>query len=236
MSTLRKFIFLALPGELRNQIYGLLLDLKAMGIEDSCAARIDPCRMKGKWRSRLPKRSSWSLHPNVLATNRVVHDEAAGVLYGNNRFLCELDRWVMQNPPGLCQLEWPLEGFTSPENYRLIGVLVVSIKEGVLRPLDNSYYNFGTMQVLRDQIKLLCGLVSNSKSMNLEIDYEDVYYDRVLSSEGDHFIQRREDKIAQAEGILNLFEVLRNVKKVTISGTCLSSTYKAKLKAIMEGP
>lgn len=69
--------FLALPGELRNTIYALVLTppyiphLRSLATRGLCSDYVLP---------------SLNLSPGLLRTCRQIHDEAASILYGTNQF------------------------------------------------------------------------------------------------------------------------------------------------------
>jgi hypothetical protein len=75
--------FLWLPIELRTQVYRHLLHSADwyIGIVSEWDGRQKFLKRVGNDRIKFP------IHPQILAVNHQVHDEAAEVLYGDNRFL-----------------------------------------------------------------------------------------------------------------------------------------------------
>lgn len=76
MAHLRTLEFEAFPTEIRLKIYRELL-------VDKDGQELDPPEIRGF--------SDKGLHPRILACNRKIHDEAAAVLYGENRFTYVFD-------------------------------------------------------------------------------------------------------------------------------------------------
>ncbi|KAK8209730.1 hypothetical protein IWZ01DRAFT_506543 [Phyllosticta capitalensis] len=75
----KTFPFLRLPGELRNQIYELLLTSDSL---PSLQAKARHCHTVTA-SSKLPRAD---IHPAILSTCRAIHEEATPILYARNTF------------------------------------------------------------------------------------------------------------------------------------------------------
>ncbi|KAA8568936.1 hypothetical protein EYC84_007912 [Monilinia fructicola] len=90
--------FLDLPGEIRNQIYYLLLVIPRLPSSRVYLLDRDP-----------------PIYPQILSVCRKVHDEAEQILYGSNVFVAELNFLV-----GLPRLRWE---YPTIKSSRLISII-----------------------------------------------------------------------------------------------------------------
>ena len=80
-------MLLRLPGEIRNQIYGLLLIAPPHGIYH-------------------PLGSNPQIYPQILSVCRQIHREATDVLYGNNTFIAHYS--LLSSLPHLRRWQYPI--------------------------------------------------------------------------------------------------------------------------------
>lgn len=82
MSLSKPCRLLAIPPELRNHIYSLLLSSSTtIRVTHEGITRPRPCKLV------FPNEDPSHQTTNIIATNRQVQQEAAAILYGNNTFL-----------------------------------------------------------------------------------------------------------------------------------------------------
>jgi hypothetical protein len=83
-------MLLRLPGEIRNQIYGLLLIAPPPG-------------------TPRPLGSNHQIYPQILSACRQIHREATAVLYGMNTFIAHCS--LLSSLPQLCRWQHPITSY-----------------------------------------------------------------------------------------------------------------------------
>ncbi|KAI9718266.1 MAG: hypothetical protein M1812_004256 [Candelaria pacifica] len=223
MSSLRQFTFLELPGEIRNEIYSLLLSVDDT---DPRAGRGDILfRPTIGLRLRPPK-----VYPAILATNHLIHDEAADFLYGKNIFHCFLTG-------GMTGPEFPLESleaFVKCRYFRLISRWAIMLRLRDCRDRKSSLQ-------LPLHFATLCNMIAKNSLSEVRIEFIN------CSPRADKGGQEQAQYMGET---LNRLRVLRNVTKAMVldftpvhgpardgePDSLLSSEYLDELEEVMQGP
>ncbi|KAI9697201.1 MAG: hypothetical protein M1836_004765 [Candelina mexicana] len=223
MSPHRRFTFISLPGEIRNQIYNLLLVVVE---NDQRAGRGNILfRPIQGLRLRPPK-----VYPAILATNRQIHDEAADFLYGKNTFHCFLTG-------GMTGAEFPLESlppFTTGRYFSRIERWAI-----MLRFRDHS--DEESCRQLPRHFATLCNIIAENRLSEVRVE--------CVNCSPRQGLEGRSEQAKHMMGVLDQLRVLRNVTSATVkditvyhfecyggAGPLVSSEYLADLKGVMEGP
>lgn len=76
------FLFLKLPGEIRNDIYRLLLSTKHVGLKSIA------CRQAPEHHGHTERQEQWyNFKPSILRTNRQIYNEASAIFRRENIFI-----------------------------------------------------------------------------------------------------------------------------------------------------
>ncbi len=225
-NTVQPFRLLDLPGELRNQIYHLLLHKATRQrhgmakYSPNTSPDLDPYKGWMQWGHNC-------LETAILATNHTVHDEAAAIMYGTQPFFLKIRSvsiatvWTIDRHHPKC--------LVAPRYIKLIKHLNIQVDLSLSDACWKSGFK-ANLFMLWSNIQALCLLLENNLLIRVEIDFRNLLL-RQLS-----WPPRSPEVDVPVDGqeTLDPFMLLSGVKKVVITGD-VQPLYALELKAAMEG-
>ena len=218
MTTLRSFVFEHLPRELRDKVYHeLLVDDYWFRNDDeslSCMPFVEdpPC----------------GCDPAILATSKKIHDEAALVLYGKNRFHYEIYGLTPQRFLGSNCSEKCL-----PKKYiNLISHLSVSIN---FQGSDTDFLgDVPAFEIVRSNVKQMADILADNYHIAVfKLSFVNSYFDVGMA---EFWPNSFRGNWAMGEQVLAPLAVLRGVGKVVLKDHAQVSKYARVLKRLMQLP
>ena len=210
MTTLRSFVFENLARELRDKVYEELLVVET-GL---CVPFVeDP---------------PYECYPAILATSKKIHDEAAPVLYGKNRFYYETyglspQRFLGSNSRDVCL----------PRKYiNLINYLSVSIN---FKGSENDILgDVPAFAIVRSNVKQMADVLADNHHIAVfKLSFINSYFDIGMVEMMPNSFR---GNWAMGEQVLAPLGALRGVRKVVLKDHARVSDYARVLKGLMMLP
>ena len=217
MVTLRSFNFEHLPRELRDKVYyELLVGDNRFGYEDvGLCMPFDEDPPDG-------------CNPAILATSKNIHEEAALILYGQNRFHYDvfgISRQIF--------LGCDYSGKSLPKKYiNLINYLSVSIN---FKGSETDYLgDVPAFEIVQSNVKQMADMLADNHHIAVfKLQFFNGYFNAGLARKMPNSFR---GNWAMGEQVLAPLAILRGVTKVVLDGHAEVSKYARELKRLMELP